>query len=484
MPAMITLKAASGSLSGKEYTFDEPTTCVIGRAPDCTIQLPSDEHHRAVSRHHCLIDINPPDVRIKDFGSLNGTFVNGRRIGGRGQGEKPRSTEVDLGHGDEIGLGETIFKILIQQPAVCGDCGAEIEGEPGADRQCEACRQKKAPHQAVCTICGRDVKARIGGRRGDFVCDECRQDPMNLVNRILGEAGCGGDDLPMIRGYTIVRPLGKGGMGAVYLARNLLTGQEVALKVMLPQVAVDKKSKDLFLREARMTKALKHPNVVQLLDSDCSGGTFFFTLEFCDGGSVDQLMRRKGRVLSVDEAIGIILQALDGLHYAHNAPVTTKTEKGEFITKKGVVHRDLKPANIFLSGTGANCLAKIADLGLSKSFRAAGLTGMTATGSAAGSPWYMPRQQVVKYKYSKPEVAVWAMAASLYNMLTGAYPRQFPKGRDPWLVVLQDPVVPVRSYNSKIPKRLAGVIDEALVDQPEIRYKSAAKFKKALEKVL
>ena len=484
MPATITLKAASGNLSGEEHTFDEPTTCVIGRARDCTIQLPSDEHHRAVSRHHCLIDINPPDVRIKDFGSLNGTFVNGRRIGGRGQGEQPRSTEVALGHGDEIGLGQTVFKILIHRPTVCDGCGAEIDNIPGSERLCKVCRRKKSPHQAVCTICGRDVKARIGERRGDFVCEECRQDPINLVNRILGEVGRGGEDLPMIRGYTIVRPLGRGGMGAVYLARNQLTGQEVALKVMLPQVAVDEKAKDLFLREARMTKALKHPNVVQLLDSDCSSGTFFFTLEFCNGGSVDQFMRREGRVLPVAKALDITLQALDGLDYAHNAPVTAKTEQGKFIRKKGIVHRDLKPANIFLSGTGDKLLAKIADLGLSKSFRAAGLTGMTATGSAAGSPWYMPRQQVIKYKYSKPEVDVWAMAASLYNMLTGAYPRQFPKGRDPWLAVLQDPVLPIRSRNSKIPRPLAEVIDEALVDQPEIRFKSAAKFKRALEKVL
>jgi serine/threonine protein kinase len=104
-------------------------------------------------------------------------------------------------------------------------------------------------------------------------------------------------------------------------------------------------------------------------------------------------------------------------------------------------------------------------------------------GGAAAYAGYMPKQQL-NFKYSKPEVDVWAMIASLYNMLTGKVPRVFPKGRDPFLVVLQDAAVPIRERDSKIPTKLAKVIDEALVDNPNLTFKTTADFKRALEDVV
>jgi eukaryotic-like serine/threonine-protein kinase len=96
----------------------------------------------------------------------------------------------------------------------------------------------------------------------------------------------------------------------------------------------------------------------------------------------------------------------------------------------------------------------------------------------------MARQQVIDFKYAEPEVDVWAIAASLYNMLTGAVPRDFPKDRDPWLVVLETPPVPIRRRKPSLPKELAEVIDQALVEEPEIPFKTAAEFKEALERAL
>jgi serine/threonine protein kinase len=95
----------------------------------------------------------------------------------------------------------------------------------------------------------------------------------------------------------------------------------------------------------------------------------------------------------------------------------------------------------------------------------------------------MPRQQVINFKYAKPEVDVWAAAASLYNMLTGTYPRDF-SDKDPFVTVLQSDPVPIRQRDSSIPKPLAELIDLALVDNPEIHFKTAAAFKRALESVL
>jgi serine/threonine protein kinase len=288
-----------------------------------------------------------------------------------------------------------------------------------------------------------------------------------------------------IQGYEILRELGRGGMGAVYLARHERTGEQVALKVMLPRVALEDRAKEEFLRETENTKALKHPHVVELRDSGCSNGTFFFTVEYCDGGSVDRLMLQRGGRLPIAEAGEIMLQALEGLEYAHHAEIPcVKRADGRIVPGRGLVHRDLKPGNLFLCGSGRSRLAKVGDYGLAKAFDQAGLSGHTRTGSMAGTPSFMPRQQVVNFKYAGPEVDVWAMAASLYGMLTGAVPRDFPRGKDPWQVVLTTRAAPIRQRDPSIPKRLAEVIDRALIDSPEIPFKSAADFKRALEAVL
>ena len=86
MPAKITLKVTQGKLNGQEFAFEDRTTCIMGRASDCSPRLPDDGHHTTIGRHHCLLDINPPDIRIRDFGSLNGTFINGMLIGQRENG--------------------------------------------------------------------------------------------------------------------------------------------------------------------------------------------------------------------------------------------------------------------------------------------------------------------------------------------------------------------------------------------------------------
>lgn len=182
----------------------------------------------------------------------------------------------------------------------------------------------------------------------------------------------------------------------------------------------------------------------------------------------------------MDEAMEIILQALDGLEYAHNVDVNVKLADGTSVASRGIVHRDLKPANIFLSGKGAGRVAKIADVGLGKAFDMAGLSGQTRTGAVVGTPFFISRPQVINYKYAKPDIDVWSMAATLYNMLTGKFPRKFLKGKDPWQIVLQNKAEPIGEREPSIPYKLAEAIDMALVDQPEIKVKTARELKKLL----
>jgi serine/threonine-protein kinase len=96
----------------------------------------------------------------------------------------------------------------------------------------------------------------------------------------------------------------------------------------------------------------------------------------------------------------------------------------------------------------------------------------------------MPRQQVINFKYARPDVDVWAAAASLYYMLTGCYPRDFPQDKDPWHIILQTPAVPIRERNAAIAARLAEVIDEALIDRPAIAYQTAAELRAVLAKAV
>lgn len=224
-------------------------------------------------------------------------------------------------------------------------------------------------------------------------------------------------DLGSIEGYTKIKLLGKGGCGEVYLARyDDRTGRKlVALKTLLPRVAVLPYMKERFLAEAERTKMLDHPNLVRFDDCGEANGIFYFTMEFCDRGSVVHLMEKRGGKLEVKKATDIILQVLDGLHYAHR--------------EKGLVHRDIKPGNIFLTVYSGKTVAKLGDYGLAKAFDLAGLSGQTLTGTTMGTPSCMPRQQ---------------------------------------------------ERDSSIPQPLAELLDLALIDYPELHFKSAIAFKQAL----
>jgi serine/threonine-protein kinase len=504
MPSSVTLRVSRGPLIGKQFVFDETTSRVIGRASDCSPRLPSDEAHITISRHHCLLDINPPEIRIRDFGSLNGTWINGERIGQRGKGlsaeeaAKISFPEHDLKAGDQVRIGDTVFCVEVFVPAQCVECYEEIaedkrskaERSPG-EFQCESCRKKaelapcKDPPRKkakFCTKCGRDVAAEMGANRvGDYICFECQKDAIQILKGILAGAKAGARDLEAIRGYAIEHELGRGGMGLVWLARNQSSGELVALKVMLPQVAADERAKRSFLREVENTRALKHRNIVELRESGCSGGTFFFTLEYCEKGTVNQLMKDRGGKVPVKEAVAIICDVLNGLEYAHHATIpNVKLKDGTYAEGHGLTHRDLSPQNILLTEAGGVATAKIADFGLSRAFDLSGLSGFTRTGTAAGKPWFMARQQVTGYKHAGPEVDVWAAAACLYTMLTGIYPRDFPRGKDVWQTVLDTKAIAIRQRDPSIPRPLAMVIDEALIDQPAIVFKTASALRDAL----
>lgn len=120
MDSTVTLIVSRGPLAGRQFAFDEPTLCLIGRSHDCTIALPLEAEHLDISRHHCLVELDPPSLRVRDLGSLNGTYVNDRKIGQRRASMAPLDMEgihqaaVVLSDGDEIRLGAHVaFRVRI-----------------------------------------------------------------------------------------------------------------------------------------------------------------------------------------------------------------------------------------------------------------------------------------------------------------------------------------------------------------------------------
>jgi serine/threonine protein kinase len=144
----------------------------------------------------------------------------------------------------------------------------------------------------------------------------------------------------------------------------------------------------------------------------------------------------------------------------------------------------LKPGNLLLVGDRVDRKVKLSDFGLAKNFEQAGLSGMTLTGQFAGTPLFMPREQVLNYKNVRPVSDVWSIAATLYFMVTGVPPRNAPKEVDPLAVVLGGDAVPIRERDRNTPKPLAAAIDHALAVDHKKRYQNATEFRDALAKAL
>ena len=378
------------------------------------------------------------------------------------------------------------------------------EARKEAERRAEEARKKKAeeekqaaamkPARRNCRGCG---KLFTPTAPDNNLCTDCLKDQGKILDDILmaligGALAQQGEKLEAspVEGYDKVGLLGKGGMGEVWKVREKKTGKILALKTMLPEIAADRKAKNMFLREAGICEFLKHKNVVRTYQTGCADGVFYILMDLCGGGSVEDLMKRSGGKLSLNLATYIILQVLDGLDYVHKLELTVEIKKkGLFggkqtVNVKGVVHRDFKPGNIFLSDHSDHPVAMVADFGMAKAFETAGLTDMSAPGEAKGTVPFMPRQQVLDCRYAKPEVDVWAAAASYYNMLTGDFPKNLKPGPLLWQGLVTESAVPIRRRDPSIPAGVAQVIDQALIEKPQIGFQSAAEFRRKLAAAL
>jgi serine/threonine protein kinase len=409
----------AGPIQGKHFEFDGHDTFLFGRAEDCHAELAPDD--ATASRHHFLLEVNPPAARLRDLGSLNGTYVNGRKHGGREKHLTPEQAaqqawpQVDLRDGDLIRVGATVINV------------------------------------------------RIDGSTAPRARDPS---PLDLLIEIEDSSKTGPQTT--VAGYALGPLLGRGGMGVVHLATRLADGATVALKLMRPEAAVDAHAREVFDREIAVTGSLRHPNVVTMYAHGSEGDVFYFAMEYCAGGSLSAALLQRQKPLDLDVAMRLSQQVLEGLSFAH---------------EQGFIHRDIKPENILLASAEMT-VAKLTDFGLAKSFQQAGLSGMTATGFAAGTLQFMPREQLTNFRLLRPASDVWSMGATVYYMLTLRYVRDFQAAKDPLAVVLGGNVVPIRERKPQIPAALAEVVDRAVDDDLARRYSSATEFRDALRRAL
>ena len=218
------------------FELTEHDTFLLGRMKDCHFCLPEDPQ---VSRHHFLLEACPPQAALRDLGSMNGTHVNGKKVGGREKGETPEQgakrayPNIDLKHGDQIQVGQTRIEVRIQN-------------DPAAGPQVDA--------------------ALSEGDLSGF-------SPEALRQLIFGQPGHAAFQL---ENYAVERELGRGGCGAVYFARTARGGSPVAVKIMLSRAQADARAIEQFKREMAVIAKLRHPNIVRFLDSGSDEGTFFF----------------------------------------------------------------------------------------------------------------------------------------------------------------------------------------------------------------
>jgi serine/threonine protein kinase/Tol biopolymer transport system component len=273
--------------------------------------------------------------------------------------------------------------------------------------------------------------------------------------------------------YEIVGPIGAGGMGEVYKARDARLDRTVALKVLPEDLASDPDRRTRFEREARAIAALDHPNICSIYDVGESQGAHFLVMPLLDGQTL--AARLEKGPLPLDQALAIALEVTDALDKAH---------------RQGIIHRDLKPANIMLTRAGA----KLLDFGLAKLRPGAGaisMSGMqrlatttpgtsTAAGLILGTIYYMSPEQV-EGKDTDARSDIWALGAVIYEMVTGARPFA---GETPASVIgsiLKDQPPPLTARQSTIPALLDRIVARCFEKAPEERWQSAADLRQSLE---
>jgi serine/threonine protein kinase len=289
----------------------------------------------------------------------------------------------------------------------------------------------------------------------------------NLIDVTGLEAGDGitcpycGNEFAITRqfgNFLLERQIGSGGMGAVYLGRDMTLNRMVAVKVLKPELVSDKKFLDTFLREAEITASLNHPNIVQVYAFGQHEGVYYMVVEYISGGSLDDKIGDRGQITEL-EGIEIGIAVARGLECA--------------LQRGGLIHRDIKPGNILFN---ANNTPKVVDFGLSLSFD----TTDHFDGEIWGTPYYVAPEKLER-EAETFQSDLYSLGATLFHALAGRPPYE---GEDPNAVAmmhLSGNVISVKAFAPNISDQTAYAVAKAMARYPEDRYPSYAAFIEQLE---
>ncbi len=277
-------------------------------------------------------------------------------------------------------------------------------------------------------------------------------------------------------GYEIIQRLGQGGMGSVYLARQLSLDRTVAIKTLAPHLVQDPAFVARFTREAYSAAQLNHHNVVQIHDIGEESGTYFFSMEFVEGQNLGHLVESEGAV-EPTTAVGYILQAARGLKFAHD---------------HGMIHRDVKPENLMLNQQG---IVKVADLGLVKRRGDKDITSaqiaqgspqgeqhnQTQVNTAMGTPAYIAPEQAIDATRVDQRADIYSLGCTLYDLVCGRPPFSGRTAEEVITKHIREPVTPPDRIVKNLSPSLSGIITKMVAKRPEDRFQTMAELIKELE---
>ena len=264
--------------------------------------------------------------------------------------------------------------------------------------------------------------------------------------------------------YRLIRELGEGGMGVVWVAHSLVLGVDVAIKLIRPGRA-DPELASRMAREAQVTATLGHPAIVRVFDfGTTERGDPFLVMELAHGETLAALLRREGKVAAV-EAVRLLLPIVDGLRCAH---------------ERGIVHRDIKPENVFIArDTLGRVQPKLLDFGIAMLVHHVEVTRLTQVGDVLGSPEFMSPEQARGTANVDRRTDVWALCVVLYNLVTGRLPFEIPNYNALMQAILHQRPVPAHERGGG-DRDLSLIIAKGLEKKRDQRWANMTEFGEAL----
>jgi serine/threonine-protein kinase len=388
----------AGHQQGQVFELSGPGEVVLGRSSECDLQI----YDERVSRRHCALVLEANRVRLADMGSGNGTRVNG-----------VEARDRVLATGDVLGLGETELELQLLPAATGG----------GARRAtCAWCRAAIPDHLLA-------AGAEVGGQ---CVCVRC-------VPRF------------QVPGYAIDGLIGRGQSSVVYRAQDLARGGSVALKALWTRGSVHPEERASWLRSFEPVAALRHPNVVAVLDHGWPDPCAYQVLELVPGQSLRALVAQHGP-LPLESALRVGQQVAQALACAH---------------ARRIVHGDVRPQNVLVQDDGRT---KLRDFGL---WRLPGRTrgpDVVTLGSGASLNPYMPPERLEDTRRASVRGEVYSFGATVYHALTARPPFPTRTPMEFFHALRRESPPPVGSVRSDVPAHVEEAIATCLAKLPEERY--------------